>query len=109
MLALRRASATVPEETLSPLRDVKLAPDRTGRIPPAVVWTSWEAPLKVLPCSVTFTDSLASSSAPEVRSPALLVARLARDEPVLEILLQSIAAVALMSVLVIEFAKFSLE
>ena len=43
---------------------VRFAPERTGKIPPAVSWTSCDAPLKVLPWRVTFVVSLASATVP---------------------------------------------
>jgi hypothetical protein len=44
------AAVMLSKETLT---FVKLEPLRTGKAPPAVVWTSCETPLKLLPCRVT--------------------------------------------------------
>ena len=58
--------------------------------------------MKAFPCKVTLALRRASDKVPEDKSPALLVVRSAKLEPVLLILDQSIAAAALMSALMIE-------
>ena len=61
---LKRASLSVPLDTELAFKLVRLAPDSTGKIPPAVSWTSWFAPLKVLPCRVTWALKRALFSVP---------------------------------------------
>ena len=84
-LADSLASLTVPLLRLVALRLVRLEPFRTGKMPPPVSWTSWLAPLKLLPCRVTLADSLASLSVPLDRLVALRLVRPA-PEPVKELL-----------------------
>ncbi len=42
----------VPLDRLLAFKLVKLTPDRRGKTPALVSWTSWPAPLKALPCKV---------------------------------------------------------
>lgn len=74
---LNLESDTVPEEILLPLRLVRLVPETAGNCEEPFSCTSWLAPLKVLPCRVTFVESRVSLSVPEL---ILLAFRLVKAE-----------------------------
>ena len=73
--AVNRASLTVPELRLVAFKLVRLVPLITGKAPASVVWTSWLAPLKLLPWTVTFVLSLASLTVPLLKLVAFKLVR----------------------------------
>lgn len=82
-VVLRRESLRVPEAMLVALRAVKLEPLRAGKKPVAANWTSWSAPLKVLPCKVVVAGMPAAAAPVPVQPLAVQTKLLSMVRPAL--------------------------
>ena len=74
----RLARGTLPER-LAAVREVRLAAFKAVRLPEPFNWTSWLAPLNVLPCLVMLEASIAELAIVPVRLVAGRFVKLAPD------------------------------